>query len=85
MFRVNLQGSRWWHDTVGYCLYIRSFADSDGDGIGDLTGIIRRLDHLETLGIDLLWLTPFYPSPMVDGGYDVRWSADTAARSVRSS
>lgn len=61
----------WWHDTVGYEIYTRSFADSDGDGIGDLAGITTKFDYLSDLGIDFLWVTPFYPSPMADWGYDV--------------
>ena len=61
----------WWRDSIGYCLYLRSFADGNGDGIGDLWGVIDRLDHLEALGIDMVWITPFYPSPMADFGYDV--------------
>jgi alpha-glucosidase len=61
----------WWHRSVGYEIYVRSFADADGDGVGDLAGIRRRLDHLEWLGVDLLWLTPIFPSPLHDHGYDV--------------
>lgn len=61
----------WWDDSVGYEVYIRSFADSDGDGIGDLAGITARLDHLAWLGVDVIWVTPFYPSPQADFGYDV--------------
>jgi alpha-glucosidase len=61
----------WWRDAVVYEIYIRSFADSDGDGIGDLEGIRTHLDHLVDLGIDAIWITPFYPSPMADHGYDV--------------
>lgn len=61
----------WWIDTVGYQIYIRSFADSNGDGVGDLAGITQHLGYLELLGIQTLWITPFYPSPMADAGYDV--------------
>ena len=61
----------WWRDGVLYQIYPRSFADSDGDGIGDLRGIIERLDHLEWLGIDGIWLNPTMPSPNDDWGYDV--------------
>lgn len=61
----------WWDQSVGYEVYLRSFADSDGDGIGDLQGLLGRLDYLDWLGINLVWVTPFYPSPMRDHGYDV--------------
>ncbi|MCM2578262.1 glycoside hydrolase family 13 protein [Streptomyces meridianus] len=64
-------GSDWWRESVVYQVYVPSFADADGDGIGDLRGIADRLDHLAGLGVDALWLTPFYPSPWADGGYDV--------------
>lgn len=63
--------SDWWRDSVVYEIYVRSFADSNGDGIGDLPGIRSRLPYLKDLGVDAVWLTPFYPSPMADGGYDV--------------
>ncbi len=61
----------WWQGAVIYQIYPRSFADGDGDGVGDLDGIVRRLGHLARLGVDAVWLSPFYPSPMVDFGYDV--------------
>ena len=61
----------WWSDAVGYQVYLPSFADSDGDGWGDLDGLRDRLDHLVDLGVDLVWLTPFFVSPMRDHGYDI--------------
>ncbi|MFA9444217.1 alpha-amylase family glycosyl hydrolase [Egicoccus sp. AB-alg6-2] len=61
----------WWQGAVGYEIYVRSFADSDGDGVGDLPGIRQRLPYLADLGVDLVWITPFYPSPQADHGYDV--------------
>ncbi|HET8583300.1 MAG TPA: glycoside hydrolase family 13 protein [Jatrophihabitans sp.] len=61
----------WWADAVFYQIYPRSFADGNGDGTGDLIGIREHLDHLVDLGVDALWLSPFYRSPMADGGYDV--------------
>lgn len=61
----------WWHKGVVYQVYPRSFQDSDGDGIGDLKGILKRLDYLKDLGIKAVWISPIYPSPMADFGYDV--------------
>lgn len=62
---------KWWHDKVAYQIYPKSFLDSDGDGIGDLRGIISKLDYLKELGIDIIWLSPIYKSPFVDQGYDI--------------
>ncbi|WP_248959138.1 glycoside hydrolase family 13 protein [Sphaerisporangium perillae] len=64
-------GTRWWRDAVIYQVYVRSFADGNGDGVGDLLGVRSRLDYLAELGVDAIWLTPFYTSPMADFGYDV--------------
>src|SRR2546423_14216429 len=61
----------WWQDAVVYQVYPRSFQDTDADGVGDLRGIERRLDHLTWLGVDAVWLSPIYPSPGADMGYDV--------------
>ena len=62
---------QWWRDAVFYQVYVPSFTDSDGDGLGDLDGVRSRLGYLELLGVDALWLSPIYPSPMVDNGYDL--------------
>jgi hypothetical protein len=66
-----VSAGRWWERAAGYEIYVPSFADGNGDGLGDLTGICERLDYLAWLGIDLIWLTPFYLSPLADHGYDV--------------
>lgn len=63
--------SEWWQSALIYQIYPRSFQDSNGDGVGDLPGIIRRLDYLVELGVDAIWLSPIYPLPMADFGYDV--------------
>jgi oligo-1,6-glucosidase len=63
--------AQWWKSAVVYQIYPRSFADSTGDGIGDLRGITARLDHLRTLGVDVIWLSPVYRSPQADNGYDI--------------
>src|SRR5215208_5110482 len=63
--------AEWWRDAVFYEIYVRSFADSNGDGFGDLRGITQRLPYLRDLGVDAIWLTPFFPSPGADHGYDV--------------
>ena len=62
---------KWWHDKVAYQIYPKSFYDSNGDGIGDIPGIISKLDYLADLGIDILWLSPCYRSPLADQGYDI--------------
>ena len=71
--RLEMQEERqvWWKEAVVYQIYPRSFMDSDGDGIGDLRGIIGRLNYLKELGIDVIWLSPVYQSPNADNGYDI--------------
>ncbi len=69
--QITPQGNEWWRTAVIYQIYPRSFADASGDGIGDLAGITSRLPDLKELGIDAIWLSPFYTSPQNDAGYDV--------------
>ncbi len=66
-----MKSAPWWREAVIYQVYVRSFADGDGDGLGDLPGVRARLPYLGRLGIDAVWLNPFYPSPQADAGYDV--------------
>jgi alpha-glucosidase len=61
----------WWKHAIIYEIYPRSFQDTDGNGIGDINGITSRLDYLQNLGVDAIWITPMYPSPQVDFGYDI--------------
>ncbi len=65
------RNKKWWHDKVAYQIYPKSFQDTNGDGIGDIPGIISRLDYLKELGVDIIWLSPVYKSPFVDQGYDI--------------
>src|SRR4029450_634869 len=67
-----MTGSVWWKRGVIYQIYPRSFQDTNDDGAGDLKGIAERLDYLKWLGVDAIWISPVYPSPMADFGYDVR-------------
>ena len=71
---------RWWDGAVVYQVYPRSFADHDGDGLGDLRGVLDHVDHIARLGVDAVWLSPFYPSPMADMGYDVADHCDVDPR-----
>ena len=66
-----MTSSPWWSEALFYQIYPRSFFDSNGDGEGDLPGITEHLDYIQKLGADAIWLSPFYPSPNKDGGYDV--------------
>src|SRR5437899_1653310 len=68
---VEMQELTWWQKGIIYEIYPRSFQDSNGDGVGDLNGIMRRLDYLANLGVNAIWISPIYPSPMADFGYDV--------------
>ncbi|MFW6091155.1 MAG: alpha-amylase family glycosyl hydrolase, partial [Actinomycetota bacterium] len=70
--------SEWWRTAVVYQVYIRSFADGSGRGVGDIKGLRSRLPYIRDLGVDALWVNPWYPSPMVDGGYDVADYRDIA-------
>jgi len=72
--------TEWWREAVFYQVYVRSFADSNGDGVGDLRGIAGKLDYLRELGVDAIWLTPFYTSPQADHGYDVADYVDVDPR-----
>ena len=67
----NTTADPWWKHAVIYEIYPRSFQDSNGDGVGDMNGITQRLDYLKDLGVDAIWITPMYPSPQVDFGYDI--------------
>lgn len=71
MTTLDPRDREWWRNGIVYQLYVKSFADSDGDGIGDLGGVVEHLDHIAGLGVDAIWLNPCYPSPGKDGGYDV--------------
>ncbi len=62
---------KWWQDKVAYQIYPKSFYDSNNDGIGDIPGIIQKLDYLKDLGVDIIWISPCYPSPFADQGYDI--------------
>ncbi len=73
----------WWQTGIIYQIYPRSFQDSNADGVGDLNGIIRRLDYLKSLNIDAIWISPIFPSPMHDFGYDVADYCDIHPRSAR--
>jgi alpha-glucosidase len=77
---VNDHDEDWWRDAVIYQVYIRSFADGNGDGLGDIAGIRSRLPYLADLGVDAVWVNPWYPSPMADGGYDVSDYRDVEPR-----
>ena len=68
---MNSTKKKWWQDKVAYQIYPKSFYDTNGDGIGDLPGIIEKLDYLKELGVDIVWLSPCYRSPLADQGYDI--------------
>src|ERR1700740_1533543 len=69
--RPETEPAPWWRDAVVYQVYVRSFSDGNNDGTGDLAGVRSRLGYLRDLGVDALWFSPWYPSPLADNGYDV--------------
>ncbi len=69
--RLTRTSDLWWKQAVVYCLDVQTFFDSDGDGVGDFAGLSQRVDHLADLGVDVIWLMPFYPTADVDDGYDI--------------
>jgi len=71
MVTANNMRDDWWKQAVVYQIYPRSFKDVNGDGLGDIAGVTEKMDYLKNLGIDAIWLSPFYPSDLADGGYDV--------------
>src|SRR5581483_7937742 len=70
-FHGMTDAARWYKDAIIYQLHVRSFFDSDGDGVGDFPGLLQRLDYIQDLGVTAVWLLPFYPSPLRDDGYDI--------------
>lgn len=69
--QVNQPDKQWWKEAVVYQIYLRSFKDTNGDGIGDLKGIFLELDYIKSLGVDVIWLNPIFESPNADNGYDI--------------
>ena len=69
--RLDETSDQWWKNSVVYCLDIEKFCDSDGDGVGDINGLISRIDYLAGLGVTCIWLMPFQPTPNRDDGYDI--------------
>ncbi len=69
--KVAIDGQTWWKEGILYQIYPQSFKDSDGDGFGDFKGVIEKLDYIDSLGVSIVWMNPFFDSPLVDNGYDV--------------
>ncbi len=78
---MSTEDADWWRGAIIYEIYPRSYQDTNGDGVGDLAGITRRLPHIASLGVDAIWIAPFFKSPMKDFGYDI----ETIRKSIRSS